>query len=318
MNKNAVLLRLIALSTAFVLFLTGCGNNVSAEPKLEYTDKFEMKQLKSIGNGQDGDIYGGYIFNFTNDGKCYVYAADDCKYINKFTLDKADVLNPHANSVQFSSVKYEAEDEFPLLYVNIYNNYSKEQDRKLGTCLVYRLERYNDIFITKLLQVIKVGFAGASEKWPDTFSTPYGNFNIDTDNNKLYSYVMRGNNGKGVDTIFFEFDLPDIDEGRYDSTYECNVVTLKEKDIEDEFVTEFFHWVQGACYNNGKLFVTEGFGKPSMLRVVDLKKKKVVAEFDFEKAGYPYEPEMVSVYKGELYVNFMNGDDGSFFRVEFG
>ncbi len=319
---------LAVLCAALAAFTVGCKKD---EKGLEYdgevitlggatTNTFKMNGLPNIGHGQDGEMYGGYIFNFSNNGMCSVYN-DEYEYLSRFRVDKSLVLNPHANSVQFGTLKYDPSDEFPLLYVNIYNNYSKETDRKIGTCCVYRLTREGDNFSTKLVQVVKVGFAGTSERWPATFSTPYGNFNIDTDENKLYAYVMRGEGDNGTDTIFFKFDVPALSEGEYSDEYGCNVVTLSEDDIEDEFTTDFFRWIQGACYHGGKLYITEGFAddavdKP-MIRVVDLDKKQIVSVIDLYALGFPYEPELIAIYKGEMYLNFANNAEVTFYHVDF-
>lgn len=74
--------------------------------------------------GQDGAMFGGYMFCFDADGECRVNSIAARKQVASFRLDKADILTPHSNAVCFGTEYYAENDEFPLLYTNIYNSYA--------------------------------------------------------------------------------------------------------------------------------------------------------------------------------------------------
>ena len=165
--------------------------------------------------------------------------------LGSLNLDGTDVLKPHANSVCFGSTYYAAGDQYPLLYVNIYNNYASAADRMEGTCCVYRLTETDDQFTTELVQVIKIGFTEDLTLWKSKENNedvrPYGNFVVDRDEDMLYAFVMRDANKT---TRFFGFDIPGIDEGTYNESYGCNVVTLNTDDIRIQFDSEHYKYLQ--------------------------------------------------------------------------
>ena len=89
----------------------------------------KINKFSSIRGGQDGAIYGDYLFRFDHTGLCRVYdmnqviapAGDEAiPCISEFTLDRADKIAPHSNAVVFGNEYYAEGDEFPLLYSNIY------------------------------------------------------------------------------------------------------------------------------------------------------------------------------------------------------
>ena len=90
-----------------------------------------ITQIGNITDGQDGAVFNSLLFRFKTNGLCYVYDLKNLTIEQKspivsiFTLDKADKIVPHSNSVVFSNQYYTDGDEFPLLYSNIYNNYAK-------------------------------------------------------------------------------------------------------------------------------------------------------------------------------------------------
>ena len=262
--------------------------------------------LFGVGSGQDGAIYNGKVFYFSANGICKVHDLATGEYLNYFTLDKVNVIVPHANSVCFGNTYYETGDDYPLLYVNVYNNYSTAADRREGTCCVYRLTETNGHFSTELVQLIKIGFTEDLNLWKSKENNadvvPYGNFVIDTDNNDLYAFVMRDADQK---TRFFRFKLPAVTEGSYSSVYGCNVVTFEEADIESRFDVAYFSYMQGCCYADGKIFSVEGLGPDTgtepALRVIDLETQSIVRTEKLAEFGLSGEPEMIDVFNGKLY-----------------
>ncbi len=279
----------------------------------------KYEQLSKIRSGQDGAAFGDTFFRFNAKGIGFAYSAQDVFNpadpeeilpYTEFALDKTDLICPHCNTVFFGNEKYDEADEFPLLYANVYNNYSKENDRKVGQLCVYRLFRKNGEFSTTLVQIIEIGFTtdllwcsyAADEEEKDV--RPYGNFLADLDKNLLYAYVMRD---KDCLTRYFAFAFPSLKDGVKNDDGISRVV-LKKEQIRDQFDTPYHKFIQGgACYK-GMIYSTEGFGENeksrSAIRIIDLAKKSQIAYFDLCDAGLPIEPEWMEFYQGKcLYSN---------------
>ena len=182
----------------------------------------EAKKKGIIAKGQDGAVFKGFLFRFDTDGSCNVYRlsqiSDASAPVCRFVLDKSDRIVPHCNSVMFSNKRYNENDEFPLLYCNIYNNYEKADNKQKGVTCVYRLERDGDAFSTTLVQLIEIGFT-EDNIWKSTNRDdvrPYGNFAIDTENGIYYAFTMRD---EAQTTRYFAFDLPNINDGTYDNIF---------------------------------------------------------------------------------------------------
>ncbi len=265
-----------------------------AVPVPESDIKFE--NVASIGAWQDGAIFDGKLFALGGNGTGGVFDVATGQKLSTLTLDKADVLKPHANSVCFGSTYYAEGDQYPLLYVNIYNNYKDAADRMEGTCCVYRLTETEGAFTTQLVQVIRIGFTEDLTLWKSKEGSgdvrPYGNFVVDTDSGKLYAYTMRDANKT---TRFFRFAIPAIGAGTYSEAYGCNVVTLNAGDIESQFDTAYFNYLQGVTYYDGKIISVEGFKPDPAVRIVDLKSQTLTATYYPGEAGLTAEAEVICV-----------------------
>ena len=245
--------------------------------------------------GQDGACYGDNYITFNSTGSYKVYSMNGDLLKDTTTLDQQATIAPHANSVCFGTERYDEGDTYPLLYVNAYNNTALPT----GSCYVYRLL---DNMTTSLQQTIVIGFANDPIWAGDGHSVrPYGNFIVDTDNNKLYAYVM-------IDSLnvtrFFKFDLPELSDGA--------TVTLTTDDIEDYFDIEWMYYMQGVTYYNHKIYATCGFSTADCKTyVVDLNTKKVTSKIPM--GGFVGEPETAFVYNDKLYISSTN----KLFRLEF-
>lgn len=270
-----------------------------------------FEHIWNMEKGQDGAIYGDYIFRFDAKGEGKVYSAAEKKMISTFSLGQLDVLVPHSNAVCFGTEFYQEQDEFPLMYSNIYNNYSKEEDRLEGVCCVYRLTREGKEFQATLVQVIRIGFVEELDYWKSLEGTgdvrPYGNFVVDTDHKKLYAFTMRD---KEMITRYFAFALPKLAEGEYSEAYGVNVVTLQISDIETQFDCPYSRYIQGACCHENKIYSVEGFSNdenPPKMRIIDLEAKREVKIIDFYEMGLKVEAEFVDFYKDQLYYSSADG-----------
>ncbi len=266
------------------------------------------KKLGVITKGQDGAVWGGYLFRFDHQGIGSVYRldqlSDDPTPLSQFTLDKADKIVPHSNSVAFSHTRYHENDEFPLLYSNIYNNYAAAEEKWKGVTCVYRLERNGNRFATTLVQLIRIGFTEdplwRSENGSDV--RPYGNCAIDGKKGVYYAFTMRD---EAQNTRYFAFDLPHIQAGKYDETLGINVVTLEKEDIKFFFDCPYHRYVQGACFYDGMIYSLEGFTddqtNPPAIRRIDVNAEKQADVSCFSQMGLTVEPELIDFYSGTCY-----------------
>lgn len=266
----------------------------------------KIKNIGKIVGGQDGAIYGNLLFRFDG-GKCKVYDLTNlAEPVDCFTLDKADKITPHSNAVVFGKEYFAEGDEFPLLYSNIYNNYADKEDNLCGVCCVYRLWREDGGFKTKLVQTVRVGFTDdplwRSENVKDV--RPYGNFVVDTDNNRYYGFVMRD---EDKTTRYFAFRLPTLADGE--------TVVLTKDDVIEYFDTPYHNFIQGACYHKGKIYEVEGFGERihPAIRIIDPAKKEQIFHFDFYEAGEVFESELIDFY-GEKCI--YGDNQGNLFELE--
>lgn len=262
----------------------------------------KIKTLAKIIGGQDGAIYKNYLFRFSSKGGCTVYdmtALDgEPEPISEFKLDKIDLIVPHSNSVTFGNEFFAPGDEFPLLYSNVYNNYAKNEDKRVGICCVYRLTREGNAFSTKLVQLIRIGFTDDRALWRSSGEVedkrPYGNFVVDNDKNLIWAFVMRDG---AMQTRYFAFDLPKLADGEIGASG-VHEVTLTADMIKEYFDAPYHNYVQGAVCREGKIYSVEGFGEKihPALRIIDTVEKRQILHFDFFDAGYTDEAELIDFY----------------------
>lgn len=257
---------------------------------------FTFEDIGTIGTWQDGDIHDGKLFVFGAAGTGAVFDFETLEKLGGITLDEKDMIKPHANSVCFGSTYYKEGDKYPLLYINIYNNYSDSADRMEGTCCVYRVLESEGNFSTELVQVIKIGFTEDLELWKSKEDNgdvrPYGNFVVDTDKDSLYAFVMRD---ADKTTRFFEFEIPEIGAGIFNESYGCNVVTLETDDIKNQFDSEYYNYLQGCCYYGGKILYMGDFGGDAPLYLMNLESRKITENYNLGYAGLRAEPEVICV-----------------------
>ena len=280
----------------------------------EREQELEYENVLTVSGGQDGAIWDGKLFALGKNGTGKVYDLESGTALGSITLDGTDVLMPHANSVCFGSTYYDQDDAYPLLYVNVYNNYASATDRMEGTCCVYRVTEQDSAFTTELVQVIRIGFTEDLTLWKSKENNgdvrPYGNFVVDAENGKLYAFVMRD---ADKTTRFFRFAIPALTDGTYSEDYGCNVVTLDSEDIEKQFDVEYFNYLQGCTCSSGMIVSAEGFDSGSsaepVLRLVDLETETVTATYYMANSGLLKEAELVSVdpETGTLYYAASDG-----------
>ena len=298
-------------------FLYRCGIIKVSENRGAFF--LEIKALGKIESGQDGAIFGDYLFRFSARGMCKVYdvnklllGGENAPFAS-FKLECADIIAPHSNAVSFSSKYYAEGDEFPLLYTNIYNNYAKCEDRLVGVCCVYRILREGDSFSSRLVQLIEIGF-NKDELWlssPEDVR-PYGNFLVDREKDIYYAFVMR--DGDGV-TRYFSFDLPPVGDGDIDGKYAVRRAVLTKADIKTCFDAPYHKYIQGACCHGGLIYSLEGFtNKSPAIRIINPSRKEQEAHFDLLEYGLTVEPEFIDFHRDRC---IYSDADGGIFELIF-
>ena len=280
-----------------------------------------IKQIGNITDGQDGAVFGGLLFRFKTNGLCYIYNLNNLTIEKKspivsiFTLDKADVIVPHSNSVVFGNEYYAEDDEFPLLYTNIYNNYSRCENKRIGVCCVYRIWREENEFKNRLVGLIEIGFT-KDELWSSGDDIrPFGNFVIDKEKGLYHAFTMRDNEEI---TRYFSFKLPTLSNGVMDNELGVKKITLKKEDIIDTFDTEYHRFIQGACCEKGKIYSLEGFSgdevNPPAMRIISTNDKKQLECVYFGDFGLTIEPELIDF---ENNVCYYGDNHGNLYVIEF-
>ena len=291
--------------------------------------KINLKNLTHIGkivdNGQDGAIYGKYLFSINRYGEVNVYDIESFgesvspeDKIDSFKLDKWEVVCPHNNATCFGSEFYEDGDEFPLMYTNIYNNYAGSAKPLKGVCCVYRVVRDGEKFSTTLVQMIEIGFVEDADLWKMSADAdcdrPYGNFTVDREKNVFYGFTMRSVKDG---TRYFAFDLPRAHDGEMCEEYGVNKVVLRPEDIKYYFDTEHHYYLQGACCHKSLIYSLEGFYTdelPPRLRVIDPVEKKQLVEVDLREFAPSIEPEFID-FCGD--VCYYSDEHGNLYIMDF-
>ncbi len=283
----------------------------------------KITPIGKIIGGQDGAIYGNYLFRFDEKGRCAVYEIDkigeESKAVGSFLLDQTGTLVPHANSVMFGAERAESDDEFPALYVNVYNNYASTDNPMKGVTCVYRILKEGEKFSASLLQLIEIGFAEDSSLWKASESAdgprPYGNCAVDVENGMYYAFVMRN---ETLGTRYFAFSLPLLADGESDPKYGVNRVVLGAKDILTQFDCPYHYFIQGATLKNSKIYSLEGFGHdpamPPAIRVIDLAAKREESYTRFADLGLKQEPEFID-FAGDIC--YYSDNPGNLYRIDF-
>lgn len=285
-----------------------------------------IASVAKICAGQDGAIYGKELFRLDAKGRCTVYDLSESSGkdtvellpLAQFRLDRADEIVPHSNAVCFGSDFYESGDPYPLLYSNVYNNYAKSENKMLGVCLVYRIQRKGNEFKSMLVQYIEIGFCEDARLWKASADghgvRPYGNFVIDTDKRSLWAFVMRN---EALGTRYFRFRVPSVYDGASDLSLGVKKVVLREEDILEMFDGKYHRYMQGATLHKGRIYATEGFrgdqiNRPA-IRVIDTGDHSE-KYFDITELDFWNEPECIAFCGDRCLYSDVSGN---LYEIEF-
>lgn len=288
------------------------------EAKKQGGEQMEITRIGCIRGGQDGAIFGSLLFRLdhTGHGAVYDLAApipEDGRLIAvaELSLDGSSGVIPHSNAVFFGKERYTPEDEFPVLYSNVYNNHAKDPDPLLGTLCAYRLERRGERITATLVQTVRVGFCEDATLWRATEEAhgvrPYGNFVLDPETGSLYAFVMR-NEEKG--TRCFRFPMPSVHAGETDPRLGVRQAVLGREAILGIVDRPFYRFIQGAAFYRGRLYSTEGFDRSAVnvpaIRVLDPTSGSETYH-SLPEHGILEEPEMIDFFGGVCYYSDAGG-----------
>lgn len=289
-------------------------------------EKLKFTLVGATYGDNDAAAWGGYLFKFNGKGQCHVYSLDEFSKeegdrwrstgekthrLAVFYLDRTAEIAPHSNAVFFGTEKYSPEDEFPLLYCNVYNNYKENADQRRGTLCAYRILRKGNAFTSQLVQLIQVGFTDDKDLWCSETGDvrPYGNFALDRESNTLYAFTMRDGDKS---TRHFAFPMPKVTQGEAEAQTGVKKVILQREDILSWFSCDWQHYVQGAEVYDGLIFSAEGrtdsSSHPAALRIIDPESQKEVRYVLLAYYVQNIEPEVITFWDGKCYYGDVRGN----------
>ena len=225
---------------------------------------------------QGAAVFGDYLFQCHNTNNAVVvFKLSTGQSLQTIALTAN--ANNHANTAGFSGQYYDANDDFPCLYV------SSEGESKV---YLYRITGTEGSFVMTLVQTI-------------SFSVPYyfPNMHIDAPNNRGVVVGYKENSWQSPDgnaMMCCCFDLPDVTDG--DATLENSY---------GEFSFPFIYATQGALARYGKLY--HSFGNTNYglyiggIIVIDYILKNVESFIDLKAVGN-IEPEGLGISEGGFIV----------------
>lgn len=288
-------------SEAFDQFvISGGSSNIPADlPKYGYdgprvsTDERhfvatgKVSTITSV-SCQGGACYGDYLFMFTeNNTTCWMYDLASETLVQTIEIpseERGFVSQCHANTVNFGTEKYDADDPFPLIYVS--TGYAAGG---YSGALAYRIvpTTESDATTYSLMLVQTIKFPGTG--WTEFITGEDGFCFVWTDTgNTLYKMIM-----------------PKLSDG--DVTF----------DFSNALVVYRFppqpSWFGGSrnqnrLYHNGKIYVVSGVpgGSEKLLFIVlDLATERREVVIDLKNTlGLASEPETVFIWDGHFCIAF--------------
>ncbi|MBP3773894.1 MAG: hypothetical protein ILA34_00920 [Bacteroidaceae bacterium] len=230
------------------------------------------------GSAQGFAVYKQYGFLFRDKGQCNIVDLKKKKLVKAFFLNDN---TSHCNNANFGLEKYNAQSEFPLLYIS--------ECGMPGRCFVtdLKLDGTNKI-------VQRIIYDRSRQKYT------YMDWCLDRENG--YIYAMGGprhpKNKTGFEKQLLKFRLPKLTDS--DANGE---VHLTDADILDSIDFSEIRITQGSKIQGRYAYLPEGYPPyDRKLNVLDLEKKKMVLTVNVNYLIN--EPEGVDIQGDWLYVAF--------------
>lgn len=268
---------------------------------------FEVMQYAATGISipQSAALYGKYLFCVTEfTAIIYLYDIETKVMLYTLTTGIERETTNHSNQSCFGTVKYDANDMFPLLYISHARNSNGR-----GIIDAYRIlpvltdGEISSFTVTRVQRILLPVMTTAN-------GLGYPNAAIDPDNNAMWIYSRNTNSGESTSGLatFTRFNTPAITSSE---------VTLEESDIKDSFMEKWqIYNNQGAFIHKGKLYMSRGIGNASShneVNVIDLYNKRCrVSRIDMYDVR-AFEPEGCFYYDGKI---AMISSGGAIFKID--
>lgn len=256
---------------------------------------------------QSGASFGDYYFMLTNlMANVYIYNLATKTRIYTWTNPETLSSIYHCNQCNFSTLYYDANDPFPILYVSVKEQTSGQYN---GRCSIeaYRIiatmqdDEYTSFDFVKV-QTIYLPLPTEDNSMNDAGVA------IDRDRNRMVIYSKVSVNGYWFATKITEFNIPSLSNNVVDLT---DAQRLIHYNINAESRA-----AQGGVIHNCKLYYGRGYANVGHIELdaIDLISKSLLADIDLYANGFTAEPEGAFIYNDELYISTNNN---AIFKVEF-
>ena len=285
------------------------GSKINLNKKFHYNITSWMSM--SVAH-QSGASFGNYYFMLTNlMANVYVYNLASKTRI--FTWTNPETLSNihHCNQCDFSTLYYDANDPFPILYVSVKEQTSGQYN---GRCSI---EAYRIIATMQDDEYTSFDFVKVQTIYLPSPTTNNGmndaGVAIDRDRKRMVIYSKNLINGLYLSVKISELNIPalysggaiidivDLTDNNFIVRYDINVTGMA---------------LQGAVIHNCKLFIGKGYANVSHIELiaVDLIEQSLIAEINLLADGFTAEPEGAFIYNDKLYISTNNN---AIFKVEF-
>lgn len=241
------------------------------------------KALKVRGGSQGSANYGDYYFTTDNSYNIIVRNIRTGETLATVLIESEQrgfVSNPHWNTINFGTLKYDDGDYFPLLYCSTGYN-----DGTNSGCIVYRIQMSESegVYSFTITHVQTLKFPG--KDWTEFIT------------GGDYLYVFNT-----VIPAVYKFNFPTLSDG--------SVVVLDLNDAVETYVFPpkgFNASGQGCLYHQDKIYTVHGMPNQSTraLTVMDLKTRTWATFLNLDDLGFSNsEPEGVFIWEGQLCIAF--------------
>ncbi len=242
---------------------------------------------------QGSACYGNYYFQcYDHNQQIGVYDLRSKRFVAEMKMNECGA-SYHCNNANFGSLRYSKFDEFPLLYIS-------QESREMRSCLVYRIQKESDFkFKATLVQTIN---------FPDCKDVElyYPNCFIDKKTMYVMGYATNSFSNEQQQMKVLAFDLPDL------SYKECKPAMTA---LRDSFSIPAASASQGGVIRNERIYQVYGDKHLPILRVINLKSRKVEKIYDLAASGMNYEMENIFWYDNHFYLA-TNGSKCSILKLD--
>lgn len=286
------------------------GERIVINPEYKY--RLETFSTNAV-YGQSAALYGKYLFIVKDKlTQVILYDMESKAQVYTWTTNFSSQNTWHCNQSSFGTLKYNANDMFPVLYISQRNNAEGRAEIQ-----VYRiLPTLTDGEITSFTMVLVQTILLPAEN--ETNCLGYPNVAIDTERGYMWAYSRYNTSGSpnSGKAMFTRFAIPALFDS---SNNPVATVTLEDSNIQDHFLDNWATYNnQGAFIRNGKMYMMRGVPSSDHFcecNVIDLYFQRTrVSRVDLYPNGFTSEPEGCFYYNGTVFFT-VNGTN--IYRILF-